>query len=173
MITASAASAEAVAPAAPIATPTSASASAGASLTPSPTITDGRRSRARAHDRQLAVGRARRDAVDSELAADRLGDLALVAGGHHDPRTPAARSAAIAARASSRTRSASTRTPAARPSTPTKTRALPRCAAAVAARGDAHAPLAQPRRAADGHAPAVDRPSIPWPGSLAHVRRAG
>ena len=49
--------------------------------------------------------------VDAEVAADGLGDLAGVAGDHHDPCGPCAWSSVTAARASGRTSSSSASAP--------------------------------------------------------------
>ena len=74
---------------APIAMPTSARASAGASFTPSPTIAT-RRPRAWSSattDSLCSGSTSAMHLVDAEVASHRLGDLACVAGDHHDAAT--------------------------------------------------------------------------------------
>ena len=96
--------------------PTSARASAGASFTPSPTIATA--------DPRLEVGDRAvlvfgedlgEHLVDAELAADGVGDLAGVAGDHHD-RDPERCSSSTASRDSGRTSSSSASAPTMPPS---------------------------------------------------------
>ena len=98
---------------APIAMPTSARASAGASLTPSPTIATVEPASLELGDLGvLVLGQDLGEhLVDAEVGPDRIGDLAGVAGDHHDAPTHAPAVLATAARASGRTSSSSARPP--------------------------------------------------------------